>query len=86
MPGGSHAIPLSMPQTCEPSLADVLERLLACAERGLRPEGVLRDIRVLLSDRGLLLSTGALDQAAEPMQRSTAPAPPAYTIAGVARS
>ena len=58
MPDGSHAALLARPEACEASLPDALERLLACAEQGLRPEGVLRDIRMLLSDRGLLLSTG----------------------------
>lgn len=85
MPDGSQAAP-SMPQACEPSLADALEWLLACAEQGLRPERVLRAIRALLSDRGLLLSTGALDQAAEPMQRSTDPASPARTAGALTRS
>jgi hypothetical protein len=84
MPDGSQAA-LSTPQACEPSLADALEWLLACAEQGLRPEGVLRDIRVLLSDRGLLLSTGAPNQTAEPTQRSTDPAPPARTAGALTR-
>jgi len=82
---GKVEAPLSIPQACEPSLADALEWLLASAEQGLRPEGVLRDIRVLLSDRGLLLSIGAPNQAAEPTQRSSDPAPPP-TISGAAQS
>jgi len=84
MPDGSHAAPLSMPKACESSLTDALEQLLACAEQGLRPEWVLQDIRMLLSDRGLLLSGGTPDQAAEPTQHLTDPAPPSHT--GGARS
>jgi hypothetical protein len=86
MPDGSHAAPLSMPEACAPSLNDALEWLLACAEQGLRPEGVLQDIRVLLSDRGLLLSAGTLAQAAEPTQHLTDPAPPSHTGDGAVRS
>jgi len=73
-----------MPKACAPSLDDALEWLLACAEQGLRPEGVLQDIRMLLSEQGLLLSAGAPDQAAEPTQHLTDPALPSHT--GAARS
>ena len=39
-------------------LAQALGRLIACAEQGARPEAVLRDIRALMRDHGLLLRSG----------------------------
>lgn len=69
MPDGSHAAlhppqqarppaPSGAPSPTDSSLADALERLLACAGQGLHPDGVLRDIRALLRGRGLLSSPG----------------------------
>lgn len=63
MPDGSHIAvhPPSVQrpaQAREPSLGEALDRLLACAGQGLPPDGVLRDIRALLKERGLLLDAG----------------------------
>jgi len=41
-----------------PALAQALGRLIACAEHGARPEAVLRDIRALMREHGLLLHSG----------------------------
>ena len=68
MPDGSHTAVPPTAQAREPSLTDALERLLACAGQGLPPDCVLRDIRALLSERGLLLKTGS-DPTAEPTRR-----------------
>ena len=59
MPDGSHAAvhpPAARPsaQAREPALGDALDRLFACAGQGLPPDEVLRDIRALLIERGLL--------------------------------
>ncbi|MBV9750765.1 MAG: hypothetical protein JO157_18320 [Acetobacteraceae bacterium] len=58
MPDGSQIIARPVPKTCSPPLTLALERLIACAERGARPDAVLRDIRALMRDHGLLLRGG----------------------------
>jgi hypothetical protein len=75
-----------MAQACEPALTDALERLLACAEEGLHPEGVLQDIRVLLSKRGLLLCSSVTDQVTEATPLSTDPALPTQTAGASTRN
>ena len=58
MPDGSHVALHPPAEARELPLADALQRLLVCAGQGLPPDGVLRDIRALLKERGLLLDAG----------------------------
>lgn len=55
MSEGSRTTPPTAARTRAPSLTAALDALLACAEQGLHPAGVLGDVRTLLSSRGLLL-------------------------------
>ena len=47
-------VPIPMPSACRPALAEALEALIACAERGACPAALLRDIRVRMGEQGLL--------------------------------
>lgn len=76
MPDGSHTAVHPTAEAREPSLTDALERLLACAGQGLPPDCVLRDIRALLSERGLLLNAGSDRDTVPTRCRPDAPSPP----------
>ena len=58
-------------QASQPLLAEALGQLLTCAERGEHPDGVLRDIRALMGEHGLLHRYWV--KAERPGSRSLAP-------------
>ncbi len=79
MPDGSRVASLTTgARTREPALDNALDALLACAEQGKHPAGMLADIRTLLSSRGLLLHDAPVDAAD--------PAPPPCSRASLGRS
>lgn len=73
MPDGSQVALHPPAEARELPLADALQRLLACAGQGLPPDGVLRDIRALLKQRGLLLDAGPDPAAGAPRPPLDAP-------------
>jgi hypothetical protein len=54
MPDGRQVTSTLVLQASRPLLAEALGQLLACAERGEHPDGILRDIRTLMGEHGLL--------------------------------